>query len=446
MTARRKDCALSARAVVAAAALALAAGVSGETLTLTLPDAVDRALSDGTTAKLATLQIEQSRNGAARAKTALNPRVEAVVSDYNQSLNLQTFGLTFPGIPPVVPPFNVFDAHIAASMNVIDLAARRRYAAAKQQIRVSEEDRERADDDVAAAVASLYLTIRRAESLVDETAEHVRLFERLRGQAAHQQEAGTGTRLDTTRADVQLTRQRQALVAAETQRDTARLALLHAIGADLGATLVLADRERPNPAPVPTVEAAIATARERRPELRALDEGLVAARLTLSAARGERWPRLSAQAQGGYNGNYLGDLSWTRLIGGSLSFPVYSGGETAARIEEARLNERSLQIQREEADLRIQEEVRRDLLAYRSAESRVALAEENARLAGDELELATDRFVNGVSSSVEVDTAQSSVTEARDARVAALADREQARIELAHATGEIRDEIAKERP
>jgi outer membrane protein TolC len=119
-----------------------------------IPDAVDRALSDGTAAKLATLQIEQSRNGAARAKTALNPRVEAVVSDFNQSLNLQTFGLTFPGIPPVVPPFNVFDAHIAASIDVIDLAARRRYAAAKQQIRVSEEDRERADDDVAAAVAS----------------------------------------------------------------------------------------------------------------------------------------------------------------------------------------------------------------------------------------------------------------------------------------------------
>ena len=45
---------------------ALAAGFSGETLTLTLSDAVDRALSDGTAAKLAALQIDQTRNGAAR--------------------------------------------------------------------------------------------------------------------------------------------------------------------------------------------------------------------------------------------------------------------------------------------------------------------------------------------------------------------------------------------
>jgi outer membrane protein TolC len=431
---------------LAAAVLALASGLSGETLTLTLSDAVDRALSDGTAAKLAALQIDQSRNAAAHAKTALNPRVEAVVSDYNESLNLETFGLTFPGIPPVVPPFNVFDAHVAASINVIDLAARRRYQAASQQIRVSEAERESSDDAVAAAVASLYLAIRRAESLVDETAANVRLFERLREQAAHQQQAGTGTRLDTTRADVQLSRQRQALVAAETQRDTARLALLHAIGADLGSELVLADRREIAAGPLPEPETAIEAARRRRPELRALDEGLVAARLSLSAARGERWPRLSLQAQGGYNGNELGDLSWTRLIGGSLSFPVYSGGETAARIEEARLNERSLEIQRAEADRRIQEEVRRDILACRSAASREQLAEENARLAGDELTLATDRFVNGVSSNVEVDNAQTSVAAARDARVAALADWEQARIELARATGEIRDEIAKEKP
>ena len=164
------------------------------------------------------------------------------------------------------------------------------------------------------------------------------------------------------------------------------------------------------------------------------------------SAKGKTWPRLSVQAQGGYNGNHLGDLSWTRLIGGSISFPVYSGGETAAKIEEARLNELSLQIQRREAELRVEEEVRRDLLAYRSAESRERLAEENARLALDELTLATDRFVNGVSSSIEVDNAQTSVASARDARVSALADREQARIELARATGEIREEIAKESP
>ena len=438
---------------VAARAAAVAIGAllgnasamrAADTITLTLSDAVERALSDGTAAKLASLRVEESRSNADLARAAIRPRAEAVVSDVNQNLNLKTFGLALPGFPTLVPPFNVFDAHIAASMNVIDVAARRRSAAARQQIKVSEAERERDDDDVAAAVASLYFTIRRAESLVDETAANVKLFERLREQAAHEQQAGVGTRLDTTRADVQLSRQRQALIVAETQRDTARLALLRAIGAEMDAAVVLAGRGEAAPPPDLDPDAAIAAARERRPELRALDEGLEAARLELAAARGERWPKLSLQAQGGYNGNYLGDLSWTRMIGGSIALPLYTGGETGARIEEARLRQRTLEIQRNETDRQIQEEVRRSLLAYRSADSRVALAEENARLAGDELTFATDRFVNGVASDVEVDNAQTSVAAARDARISALADREQADIDLARATGRIREVIEKE--
>jgi outer membrane protein TolC len=434
------------RAWILAAVLLAAAAARAETLTLTLSDAIDRALAEGTAGKIAALSVDESRLEAARAAIALRPRVDAVVSDVNESLNLETFGLTFPGVPPIVPPFNVFDAHVAASMNVIDVAARRRVAAARQQIRVSEAEREQSDADVAAAVASLYLTIRRAESLVDETEANVKLFEKLRAQAAHEQEVGVGTRLDTTRADVQLSRQRQALLVAQTRRDTARLALLRAVGADLGDALVLSDSFAPPARELPTPEAAIATARRLRPELRGFDENLKAARLSLAAARGERWPRLAAQFQGGYNGNYLGDLSWTRVVGGSLTFPVYSGGETAVKIEEAKLKERSLEVRRDDVDRRIQEEVRRDLLAYRSAVSRAALAEENARLAADELTFATDRFVNGVSSEIELDNAQTSVIAARDARVASLADQEQAWIDLKHATGEIREIAARDEP
>ena len=434
------------RTAAAAVLLLAASAARAGTLTLTLSDAIDRALSESTASKIAALGVDEARVAAERAKTALRPRVDAVVSDVNQSLNLETFGLTFPGVPPIVPPFNVFDAHVAASMNVIDVAARRRVAAARQQIVVSEVEREQSDADVAAAVASLYLTIRRAESLVGETRANVALFERLRAQAAHAQEVGVGTRLDTTRADVQLSRQRQALLAAETQRDAARLALLRAIGADMSDALVLADTPEPPPGPLPSPEEAIALARRLRPDLKALDESLVAARLAVSAARGERWPRLSAQLQGGYNGNHLGDLSWTRLVGGSLAFPAYSGGEISARIEEAKLQERSLEIRRDDLDRRIQEEVRRSLLELASAASRVALAEENARLADDELTFATDRFVNGVSSGIEVDNAQTSVTGARNARTAALADEEQAWIDLEHATGEIRGVSAAGKP
>jgi outer membrane protein TolC len=87
--------------------------------------------------------------------------------------------------------------------------------------------------------------------------------------------------------------------------------------------------------------------------------------------------------------------------------------------------------------------VRRALLNYESAANRARVAEENVRLASDELDFARDRFANGVSSTIEVDNAQTSYAAARADRIAALADRAQARFDLARATGAIRELIEK---
>ena len=85
--------------------------------------------------------------------------------------------------------------------------------------------------------------------------------------------------------------------------------------------------------------------------------------------------------------------------------------------------------------------MRQALLSYESARTRVSVAQESERLAREELEFARDRFTNGVSSSIEVDNAQTSLITAQDDRIAALADEAQARFDLARATGAIRDLI-----
>ena len=407
---------------------------------LTLADAVQRALSDGTAAKLASLRVEESRAAAIEAKSALFPRLDGAVQDQNEVLNLKTFGLTIPGFPSVVGPFNVFDAHLAAAYNIVDLAARRRYQAARSGIAISETERRRADDDVAAAVATIYLAVRKAEAQVDETQANVTLFDRLSELAQHQLDAGVATKLDTTRARVQLSRRRQDLLVAQTQRDTAKVVLLRAIGADLGESFVLEEPKTPESA-APSLDEALDRARSDRPEIEAAKERLEEARLEFLAVRSEKYPKLVAQAQGGYNGNYLGDLSWNRVVGATVSVPIFTGGQIGAREAGARARERELEVQALDAERQVEEDVRRALLAYESAVSRVALAEETARLADDELDLARDRFANGVSNDVEVDNAQTALTSARDSRLAAMADRAQAWFDLKHATGEIRQAI-----
>ncbi|HSS79212.1 MAG TPA: TolC family protein [Thermoanaerobaculia bacterium] len=417
-----------------------AAAQAPAVLRLSLTEAIRRALDEGTAAQLATERVGEAEARATEARAALQPQISAGGQLSNQTLNLATFGLTLPGVPLVTPPFNVVDTHITVAMNIIDLAAKRRYQAAQAGIRVSEEDRRRTENEVAAAVASLYVAMGRSSARIDVIKANVDLFQRLRQIALDQKNAGVGTRLDTTRADVQLSRQQQALLVATNQRNLARLALLRAIGADLGVDLVLTD-DGSSSAPVPTLAAALAAARQGRPELALLDQRLRSAALTIEAARAERLPSVSAQAQGIESGNRVQDLDWSRSIGAVVNVPLFTGKRIEARVTEARSQQQQLLIQKKDTERQIEQDVRQALLQLENARSRVELADQGVKLAEDELEQASDRFKAGVAPSIEVDNAQTSLATARDTRIDSLADESQARYDLARATGQIRDLI-----
>src|SRR5438067_7735254 len=92
------------------ATIALHAGAQTQPIRLTLGDAIRMALGTGTQATLARSNEELARISRSEALNALLPQADAKVIRYNQSINLETFGFSLPGLPPVVGPFNVTDA------------------------------------------------------------------------------------------------------------------------------------------------------------------------------------------------------------------------------------------------------------------------------------------------------------------------------------------------
>jgi outer membrane protein len=408
---------------------------------LSLADAISRALDAGTAVRIATTSTREAEARAREARSALLPQLSAGGQLANETINLATFGFTVPGQPNVTAPFNVVDAHISFAMNVIDFAARRRYEAARAGIKVTQEDQRRLENEVAAAVSSLYVSYGRSSARIDEINANVDLFTKLRQLALDQKNAGIGTRLDTTRAEVQLSRQQQALLVATNQRDLARLALLRAIGADFDAGLELTDDWTRAMSAPPALPAALDVARRQRPELTLLDERLRLANLTIEAARAERLPTVGAQALGTESGNRVRDIEWSRTVAAVVNVPLFTGRRIEAHVAEATAQRDQLLIQQNDTRRQVEQEVRQALLGFESARSRVDLAGQSLQLAQDELELASDRFKAGVASSIEVDNAQSALTTARDTRVDALADEAQARFDLARATGEIRNLI-----
>src|SRR3954453_19270936 len=303
-------------------AIAVGAQAQAPPLRLTITDAIRMALGTGTQAELARSNEELARIARSEALNALLPQADAKLMRYNQSINLATFGFTLPGVPPVVGPFNVTDAQLAGAVQVFNLAALRRYQSLQSSANASRYQSEQAENDVAAAVARLYLMVQRAQTQIGAREGDIALFTRLLQTAQDEFKAGTGTRLDVAQANVQLARARQALLVAQNDRQNAALALLNAVGADEPSDVIIADAPTV-PTSVPAIDTSLASARTQRPEWRQAEETERAAKLTVDAARARLLPSVSLDFEGDMSGSHSNDLRWTRRIGANLGVPLF---------------------------------------------------------------------------------------------------------------------------
>jgi len=331
------------------------------------------------------------------------------------------------------------DAQIAAAMQLFNLAALRRYQALREERVASRWDVQQTENDVAAAVARLYVLVQRTDAQIAARQADVVLFERLAGVSQDEFKAGTGTRLDVAQANVQFLRARQVLLVAQNDREAARLALLNAIGADEGSDLVLVETLMP-PAISPDLVPALTRARENRPELREAESRLREARLNLEAARARRIGSIGLDFEGDLSGNHSDDLRSTRRIALTATLPLFQA-DIQANIARARLALHDAETARVQRERDVEQEVRRSLLTLQNAQARVAVAIENVRVAEEALTVARDRRAAGYGSPVEVDRAQDAYRQSHEDLVSSRADAVAAQYDFAHATGDIRASI-----
>lgn len=423
------------RVFIVFCSLLLSLPAEAETLRLSLAGAIQMALRSGTPAQLARSAEERARINQSEAFQNLLPQADAKLSRYSQSINLQTFGFSLPGQPPVAGPFNVTDANLRAAMQLFNLAALRHWQSVRAGVAASRWETTQAENDVAQAVARLYVLVQRATAQVTSREADVALFTRLAEVASDEFKAGTGTRLDVAQANVQLARSRQALLLAQNDRQNALFTLLNAIGADEASDVIIADSIPANAAP-PRTDAALMTARDQRPELKAMQEREREAQLALTAAKSRRVPSLAADFEGDYSGNNSNDLRWTRRIAGSIAVPVFRA-DINVFIARAKAQLHDVELQRAQRERDVEQDVRRSILNLESAEARVQVATETVRVAEEALTVARDRREAGYGSPVEVDRAQDAYRQAHEDLIAAQADAAAAHVDLLHATGEI---------
>jgi outer membrane protein len=442
-----------------------------EPLRLSLKRAVEIATSpEGNTyVQLSDENVKQAKSRSEEVRSALLPDIEAQAEETTAMKSLAALGLDLAtdqallgaeknlspelaliadpllndiikNIPRVVGPFNSVDVRARVTWDALDLSSIRRYQASRAAMRAAGHDRGNTDDSVSSTVAKAYLSALRADAGVEAYQANVALAEAVLKQSENQKDAGTGTGIEVTRAKVQLSNEKQHLLAVQNERSKAYLQLLRAMGLSLATELELTDKLSYSPTDTISVEQAQAEALKNRPDIKAQAEHEAAARLNANAVKLERLPNLVAYADYGTTGTNgdIVSLLPTRDYGVALRVPIFDGGRRDARRAEAASQFRQERVRTNDLHEQIELDIRTAIDSLHSAEEQLKVAEEGLTLADSELTQARRRYAAGFASNLEITDAQTRLERARDNRIDALFSYNLARIDLGRAMGNVR--------
>lgn len=250
--------------------------------------------------------------------------------------------------------------------------------------------------------------------------------------------AGVSPRFDEVQAEVSQANARQALIRG---RNAVALAQ-HALNAVMGLPLDTVLQPRETMVIVPArgeVAAMIRRALENRPELAEHRARLAAAIAAIDIARSGGRPALILSGGPNYGnttggaGSSVATTGWSVTL--SATVPLFDGGVTTQRIREAEA--RVEQLRAAEAQLRqgVELDVRRTMLTFASAAEELVAADKIVEQAQEGQRIANVRFAAGVSTNLEVITAQAALSQAEANRIQALFNINVARAQLERATG-----------
>lgn len=420
--------------------LALAVSARAEEtapLRLTLKSAVALALQQNPQVILANLNVAQSQQDRVVSRSGLLPQVSGNVGESVHRVNLDTaIGFGFPGFAQHVGPYYVFQTGVSFTAPLFDLTLWNRYRSSRVAIEGARAQESAAREESVILVVSQYLGAQRAAADVSAAQSRVEL-------AADLLRNGATARIDALRAEVELQNEKQRLIVARTQAETALFALARLLNVDPYRRVELADQmgffEAPSVSGADFIEQAFTT----RPELRRIRSDEQRAELDLKSAADERLPKLSVSGAWLQQGLTPASVIPVYQYEASLDFPIFTGGRIQAERAKAELAIRQLKQQEQDLLNRIALEVKNAAAQVEAARGEVEVARLGVDLARQEIEQARDRFQAGVANNIEVITAQDALARANDNQISALYRYNQARADLAYASGRVESVYAK---
>ena len=404
-------------------------------LQLTLKQAVQLALKQNPQRVIAQLLVSESDRNSQIARSALLPHADIEAQGYINQYNVQSIERA--AKRGGLGPYQIIQAGPAFSQTILDFQKIRAYQIGREGTHRARADEQTAREIVVNAVVDQYLLILSALATRDAANARVALAQRLYEQAGELQKTGIGLSIDTVRANVELQNERQNLIDAETLTHTTRYGLAALLDLPRDQDLEVTDRLDFYDLPALDKQALLEQALTARPEIHSLNSQQRIAKFTTDAAGEQRLPQLDFAGFWFYQGSHFNNGIPAYNYALSLEFPLFTGGRIRAEEARAKLEEQRVAETRRQLEAQIVNEVKSALDELTAARNSVDVANLGFQLAQEEVAQAQRRFAAGVTTNVEVITAQDELARASDNQIGALYQFNLSRASLARATGQI---------
>ncbi len=396
---------------------------------ITLGEAVKRAVARNPSAEIAAEEIHRAEALAKQVRAAWLPTLNAngiyTRLDDDRRLNNDPNGR-------IILAKNQLSGNV--QLNVPLIAPRQwvAHARSKENIEVARAASMDTRREVALAAARAYLTViaqRRVLNSAQRALNTARAHEEF---ASTRFQGGVGNRLDSVRASQE---RATAEVRVKTQL-TALARAQEALGVVIGEEGSVDAAEDPALGTPPSIDSAIGEAQVRRADIAAQRSRVDVARKAVRDSWVEYLPVLSAVAQPFYQNppTFSQPLTgWQAQL--VLQIPIFDGGVRYGLAEEREAVEAQARSRLEGALRQARSEVRIAFEAMRRADEALVAARDGAKLAREALELAQLAYRAGATSNIEVVDAERRAHEAETGAAVAEDASRQARLDLLAACG-----------
>lgn len=251
---------------------------------------------------------------------------------------------------------------------------------------------------------------------------------------------GQVAEFDALRAEVRADNLRPQVLQAEKGYGDALNALKLVLGLEISDNVALAGTLEYNNEAVPSAESLKERVYTGNYQLKAMALQNTVTRELIAVKKAEYLPTVSLFGNYTYQGQ-SDDFDFTTVssaaAGVRFAFSLYQGGQTDARVEQARVEYERLETQRELLEQNLQVQVATIAGQMESARKRVDALQRTVEQAQRGNDIAKARYASGAGTQLEIGDAELALLQARVNRLQAIYDFLVAKAQLAHVLGDV---------